>query len=557
MTSLDDQIRVCSDYIARNGDTLVDGFIFQDAAVSGASEAGRDGLARMKEAVCRRPKSVDYLAVMDLSRLNRDLADFAAMLKELRYFDVELVSVADGMRSSDPSAKVGLVFKSLMNEMYITDLAHKTREGQVGQAQRGFATGGKTFGYRTQSTPKQAGERDRKRNSVISIDEEQAKVVRRIFALLRDGKPIETIVRILNNEGAASPDPGQRGERRPRGWTYSSLRALARNPKYAGTWAFKQSYFVKSPETGKRQRRMLPPEEWLVTERPELAIVSKAEFDAVQKVLDERSARYRRTSGGKLAGTKPGSTRASYVLSGIAKCGVCGSAMSVYGGKRSKDLTKVYRSYRCPAAARSGPTICTNDKTISREKLEDAVFGFFDEKLLSEEAIAFFEAEFRAAFTKAQEDDGRAAKVAELERDIDAQKTRIERLLDAVEAGESKSVRARIQSAEAQLEAMNAQLAEMLARPRPPAPVPTSRLIGQALRELKRMLETRPEDAKDMLRTLVGELKLTPRESADVGKNETRSTFYEVSGSAFLQNLLIPLRGEAAVLPAGSCGGRI
>lgn len=562
LTSLDDQIRVCTEYIARNGDVLVDGYIFQDAAVSGSSEAGRGGLARLKAAICRRPKPVDYLAVMDLSRLNRDLADFAAMLKELSFFGVELVSVADGMKSSDPGAKVGLFFKSLMNEMYITDLAHRTREGQVGQAQRGFATGGRTFGYRTTATPKQPGERDKKRNSIISIDEQQAQVVRRIFSLLAEEHAIESVVKLLNNEKALCPDPGNRGAARPKGWTYSSIRALARNPKYSGTWPFKQSFFIKNPETGKKQRRMLPPEEWVVMERPELAIVSKADFDAVQRVLNERSQRYRRSEGGKLAGTKPGSTRATYLLSGIAKCGRCGAAMSIYGGKKSKDLSKVYRAYRCPAAARSGPTICTNDKTISREKLEDGVFGWFETNLFSTEAITFFEDEFRQAYEEAIDQEGRGKRVAELERDIDDQEKKLQRLVDALETGESKTVRGRIQAAETALEDLKKELAKALAEPRFPAPVPASRHVAQALRDFKEALKLTPEAAKETLKALVGELKLTPREVkepvGDPKKSESRSTwFYEVSGSAFLQNLLIPLGSQSAVLPAGSCGGRI
>jgi hypothetical protein len=75
-----------------------------------------------------------------------------------------------------------------------------------------------------------------------------------------------------------------------------------------------------------------------------------------------------------------------------------------------------------------------------------------------------------------------------------------------------------------------------------------------------------PVAARELLKTIIDELKLTPRlpaadlatgtdaTSAGAGpqKDESRSPCYEVTGSAFLPNLLIPLGSGGPSVVAGA-----
>ena len=42
------------------------------------------------------------------------------------YMQIRLVSVSDGLDSKEESAKVGYQFRSIFNEIYLTDLKKKT-----------------------------------------------------------------------------------------------------------------------------------------------------------------------------------------------------------------------------------------------------------------------------------------------------------------------------------------------------------------------------------------------------------------------------------------------
>jgi Recombinase len=63
------------------------------------------------------------------------------------------------------------------------------------------------------------------------INEAEAAVVRRIFDLCAAGKGVKTIAKILNAEGAPTPQPINR---QLRGWAASSMRAVVYRRTYLG-----------------------------------------------------------------------------------------------------------------------------------------------------------------------------------------------------------------------------------------------------------------------------------------------------------------------------------
>jgi DNA invertase Pin-like site-specific DNA recombinase len=94
---------------------------------------GREGLQRLMQKLCTRPPPADYLALDDLSRLTRDVADFFTMMKQLNFHGVEVVSVADGLNTLQPGAKIGFGTKALMNEFFLSDLRQRTHRGLEGR----------------------------------------------------------------------------------------------------------------------------------------------------------------------------------------------------------------------------------------------------------------------------------------------------------------------------------------------------------------------------------------------------------------------------------------
>ena len=568
-TSIEDQLRNVRKLVEQEGDVLPAEFVFTDEAVSGTTEAGRDGFRRMRETIFKRPPPVSALVVDDLSRLGRNMAEALTFQEDCDYYSIELITV-DGLRSSNPTANLGFKLKSLIDDVYIQDLRHKTLRGLEGQVHRGLSAGGRTFGYRSVPVPDPAGRVDSSGTPLsigkrVLIHEPEAEVVRRAYQLRLEGRSLAEIVEVLVKDGAVAPDPGRRPGRK-RGWSLSSLQYLLKNRIYRGEVIYKRDRFVKNRKTGKRVARRRPESEWIVEPRPDLAIVPRDVFDRVQALAEERAAKLKRGGGGRYRGSEPGRTFSPYLLSGLLKCGVCGAAMVVYGGKKNENTGRVYRGYQCPSRKRRGSSTCSNTLTISQEKIETAVIEELKKTLFTPENVAFYEAQFRRAFQDAREEARVDAHIKDLERQLGEAKKAVENLLGYLKAhGHSDAVARDLTQAEARVRGLEGDLASASPSGRfvfsPPA-----RAIRDSLMRLQATLYADPVAAREMLKAVLGELTLTPKPvdaeipvteptkagAAGPQKEESRTPCYEVSGSIFLPNLLIRLGSGGPSVVAGA-----
>src|SRR5262245_66402787 len=89
--SIEDQIRLCRELIAREGWQLV--ATYTDRAQSGASQL-RPGYQKLLEDV--RRGLVDIVVAEALDRLSRDQEHVAALFKQLTFTGVRIVTLAEG-----------------------------------------------------------------------------------------------------------------------------------------------------------------------------------------------------------------------------------------------------------------------------------------------------------------------------------------------------------------------------------------------------------------------------------------------------------------------------
>src|SRR4051812_19053041 len=89
--SIDDQLRICREFVTRQGWTVVDAFT--DAAISGASLM-RPGLQALLAAAIAG--TVDVVVAEALDRFSRDQEDTAGLFKRLTFAGVKVVTVAEG-----------------------------------------------------------------------------------------------------------------------------------------------------------------------------------------------------------------------------------------------------------------------------------------------------------------------------------------------------------------------------------------------------------------------------------------------------------------------------
>ena len=174
-TSVDDQISLCKEKIAREGWTLVQ--VYRDAAMSGAT-ALRPGYQAMLEGA--REAAFDIVVAEALDRLSRDQEDVAALFKRLQFAGVRLVTLGEG--------EIGVLhigLKGTMNALFLKDLADKTRRGLRGRVEAGKSGGGNAFGYDVVRRYDRNGEPAR---GDRTINGAEAAIVREIFSRYARGE---------------------------------------------------------------------------------------------------------------------------------------------------------------------------------------------------------------------------------------------------------------------------------------------------------------------------------------------------------------------------------
>ena len=233
-----------------------------------------------------RPAAQDLLAhaaaaefqavlIEDLSRISRDQADVATIHKVLEFHEVPLFSVTEG--------EIGVLhicLQGTMNALYLKQLSDKVRRGQLAAVRNGHIPGGHIYGY-SLHRPEGTQTSGRRR-----IEEKEAAVVRRIFDEAEQGKPFRRIAADLNRDGIPSP----MGKK----WAANTVigdrlrgRGLLRQTLYIGRIVFGRYRVIRHPITGRRVQRPQPRSEWLVTEAPDLAIISKEQWDRVQRSISQ------------------------------------------------------------------------------------------------------------------------------------------------------------------------------------------------------------------------------------------------------------------------------
>jgi len=341
--STEDQIELCRVYAARRGFDVIG--TYEDKARSGASVFGRDGLMRLMDAA--RDRKFGVVIVEALDRLSRDMEDLAGIHKRLSFLGVEIHAVHDGTADA---VLVGL--RGLVGQLQREDGAKKVRRGMAGVIRDGRHAGGRAYGYRP--VPGRTGE--------LEIVEEEAEVVRRIFSAYATGRPPREIAGDLNREGVAPP----RGAK----WNASTINGNAQrgnglifNELYAGRIVWNKVRMVKNPDTGKRISRPNPRDQWQMIAAPLLQIVDDEAWARVQTLKAEKarlSTNVRR--------------RPAHLLSGLLRCGCCGSGMSVH----DRDKTGKTR-IRCSAVRESGS--CSNRRILYLSEVEEAVLRGMTEEL--------------------------------------------------------------------------------------------------------------------------------------------------------------------------------
>ncbi|WP_370867943.1 recombinase family protein [Phenylobacterium sp.] len=417
--SIADQLTVCTRHAQAKGWTVT--ALFQDAAISGAAMANRPGL--LDAIAAAEAREFDILLVEDEDRLARNLEHLAHIAGRLEDAGVMIATL-----TTDHVQDLHVAFKGLQASMFLKNLAQKTRRGMASNAEKGLATGSRLYGYRTAP------------GGVVEIVEDQAEIIREIFALYGKGATGREIADQLNRRGVPSPTGGL--------WNASTINGsrqrgngILQSEIYAGVKVYGRMDVRKDRATGKRTPRPIPPEQWKRTPVPHLRIIDQAAWEAAAERKTRESANHPLQLANK---RKPG------IFTGLLKCGLCGASYTAYTGGR----------LICAAHRERGDVACANRRTVSRADVEATVLDGLRTRLLSPAAIRAYVEAWTAV---------RARRVVEnqnsrqpLEKRLAEVRRGIDRIVDAIASGlAAEAMKAKLQGLETERLELTAKLAEI------------------------------------------------------------------------------------------------
>ena len=346
-TSIEDQRRIVERWAEQGSHTLVTQFT--DYATSAANLKILNGLKQALRTAAATPAPFDALVVDQLSRLSRDVGDTDAIVKQLKFLDIRVIAVLDGIDTADESTKISVTVKSLVNEVFLDDLRKTTKRGLDGQFLKGFSTGGRTYGFRSEPV---YGDRVDPHDNLITIgyrlfiDKAEANILRELFQLFAAGKCEKSIAKELNRKYS-----GQN-------WRPNTIYTMLRNTRYVGQFTFNRREWRKNPATGRRVYRWRPEAQWETQTFKNLRIIDHEIWEKVQLRLQTRQHLF--------ADRK---CRTNHLLSGFLICHRCGGRYSI--------ISKSY--YGCRNHYESGT--CENDLRIRLEAVESLVISALAQQL--------------------------------------------------------------------------------------------------------------------------------------------------------------------------------
>ena len=485
--SIEDQFRLCRERAKSEGWAVAGQY--KDHATSGASML-RGGIQRLIEDALAGKFEIVLAEALD--RLSRDQADIASFYKRMRFADVQIVTLSEGVISD---LHIGL--KGTMNALFLKDLADKTRRGLRGRVEAGKSGGGNSYGYDVvrkiapDGTP-QRGDR--------TVNDGEAGIVRRIFNEYAGGKSPRAIAKDLNAENIAGPSGPNGGK----GWGPSTIHGnrqrgtgILNNELYIGRLVWNRLRYIKDPETGKRVSRLNPESEWIIQDVPGLRIVSDDLWQAVKARQLDQKADW--NTDGFWDRKRP-----RYLFSGLMACGICGGGIVNLNGVR----------VGCANARNKGT--CDNRRTMRRDLLEVSILDALKHHLMEPELFALFCDEYTRHMNKLRIEAtsslaGYKAELSKVTKDID-------RLIDAITGGAAVS---QVKDKMLALDARKAELARLIDETDEPPALLHPGMAGHYRKEVERLHEALSDDdhrheAAEIIRALVDKIVLHPQpESAE------------------------------------------
>lgn len=344
MNSLENQLEIVRAFASEKGHRIV-GESYDDN-VSGM-RFDRKGLNQVTRAV--EAGAIDAVIVKDLSRLGRHQMQTALFIDYLRQCGVAVLSVTEGLNTTEDGDDLIIGVRQLMNDFYAKDIGNKIRHGYREKQKEGLVIT-PPFGY---WKDRNAGR--------IRLHPEASVTVQMIYTYYGMGLGQKEITRRLNAMQRKTPkqlhdERCGKADGKVYRWTYQSVKNVLVDESYTGLLVNHQT------ETHGRTVTPVPEDEQYRHEDFYPVIIDREEWEQVQAMLKANARPFR------------GNT-ASHRYAGLLACGDCGSTfvprIRCWKGSRRVE-------YLCKSYMHHGKAFCPSHR-IRESELDARVQQYAEE----------------------------------------------------------------------------------------------------------------------------------------------------------------------------------
>ncbi|HIH8003311.1 TPA: recombinase family protein [Streptococcus suis] len=336
------QVQHYTEYIGRNREWELAG-IYTDDGISGTNIKKREGFIEMIDD-CMEGK-VDMIITKSISRFARNTIDCLKYVRKLKEKNIAIIFEKENINTLEASGELLLTIMASLAQQESASLSQNIKLGLQFRYQEGKVQVNHEhfLGYTKDEDGK------------LIVDENEAKIVRRIFREYLEGASFRDIANGLEK------DKIRTGGKRYK-WHMSTVKGILSNEKYIGDALLQKTITTDFIEKTRIKNDGTVPQYYVKNSQE--AIIARDIFTQVQ---EEMLRRANMKSGRD--GQKRRIYSSKYALSSICICMKCGD---IYRRIAWNNRGKKSTVWRCCTRVEHGPSACSAS-TIREEELQQAV----------------------------------------------------------------------------------------------------------------------------------------------------------------------------------------
>jgi len=366
--SIENQVQMCKDYAQNQlrDKNITEFLVYEDEGFSGGNTNRPKFQELVKDA---KNNKFDVLICYRLDRISRNVADFSSTLELLQDNNISFVSIKEQFDTSTPMGKAMVYIASVFAQLERETIAERVRDNMLELAKSGRWLGGQTpLGFESEKIIFMDHEYKERVMYKLSPVDNELKLVKLIYEKYLELKSLRQVNQYLLENNFKTKLGAD--------WNVRSVSDLLQSSTYVrandkvfeflrdkditcvGTPDSKHGILTYNKKKGKKQYR--DTEEWVAAIAKHEGIIDANAWLKIQDTLKTNKSKAPRL----------GKTH-NALLTGLIRCGKCGSPMTVLHGSTDKDGQRRFY-YGCSMKIDSKGTRCDNSN-IRTDEIEPIV----------------------------------------------------------------------------------------------------------------------------------------------------------------------------------------